>query len=73
MHKYDVAVVGFALANCPNCHGTGRLGYTRGVDEGQVTPCHCVVFWEYSRLKAEAAKDAGQQEQRGTKDSKQKP
>ena len=62
--RYEIAVVGYALANCPSCFGTGRLGYLGGFERGVVQPCGCCVFFESKRLKEEAEKYAQQEQQR---------
>lgn len=72
MRQYDAAVVGFALRNCQQCHGTGRLGYLNGVESGVVQPCGCVVFFEKARLEEEYKKDAEQEQQRAS-DSPKEP
>jgi hypothetical protein len=52
--RYELRLAGFAHSGCQSCHGTGRLGYNRGVDAGEVIPCPCIVYYETSRLKKEA-------------------
>ena len=46
------AVVGFARANCPKCHGRGRLGFdVRYTDNLHIIPCPCVELMDLETVQ----------------------
>jgi hypothetical protein len=61
--RYELKIAGFASSNCQTCYGTGRMGFLGPMEKGLVQPCPCVAYFEVSKLKQEAAKPDGQQEQ----------